>query len=144
MRRFFQSLAALRHIAIGGSVVGLGTGLFWSLVVSLFSLDQVFNGTELLLSLAVPGIITVTIWKTLKIRFWIVLPVAYLTLLVPLFGLGLGGASTLQMTIGSAIGGFCWSVPIILYYFAHGFLRGQTVESLRRAGTTRAASDDSN
>ena len=143
MRRFFQSLAALRHIAIGSSLTGLGTGFFWSLVVGLFSLDQVFNGTELLLSLAVPGIITVTIWKTLKIRFWIVLPVAYLTLLVPLFGLGIGGANTLQMTIGGVIGGFCWSCPIILYYLAHGFLRGQTAESLRSAGKTRAASDDS-
>ena len=136
-------MAALRHIAIGGSLTGLGTGVFWSLVVGLFSLDQVFNGTELLLSLTVPGIMALTVWKTLKIRFWIVLPVAYLTLLVPLFGLGIGGANTLQMTIGGVIGGFCWSVPIILYYFAHGFLRGQTAESLRSAGKTRAASDDS-
>jgi hypothetical protein len=143
MRRFFQSLAALRHIAISGSLVGLGTGLFWSLVVSLFSLDQLFNGTELLLSLAVPGIITITTWKILKIRFWAILPVAYLTLLVPLFGLGLGGANTLQMTIGGVIGGFCWSVPIILYYFAHGFLRGQTAESLRNTGTTRTKFDNS-
>ena len=143
MQRLFQSLAALRHIAIGGSLTGLGTGIFWSLVVSLFSLDQVFNGTELLLSLAVPGIIAVTIWKTLKIRIWIVMPIAYLTLLIPLFGIGIGGANTLQMTIGGVIGGFCWSAPIILYYFAHGFLRGQTAEYLRSAGTTRATPDDS-
>ena len=143
MGRLFQSLAALRHIAIGGSLTGLGAGIFWSLVVSLFSLDQVFNGTELLLSLAVPGIIAVTIWKTLKIRFWIVIPIAYLTLLIPLFGIGFGGANTLQMTIGGVIGGFCWSVPIILYYFAHGFLRGQTAKSLRNAGTTRRTPNDS-
>jgi hypothetical protein len=143
MRRLFRNLAALRHIAIGGSLVGLGTGLFWSLVVGLFSLDQLFNGTELILSLAVPGIITVTIWKTLKIRFWILLPVAYLTLLVPLFGLGIGGANTLQMTIGGVIGGFFWSVPIILYYFSHGFFHGHTAESMRSAGTTRAESDGS-
>ena len=143
MRRLFQSLAALRHITISGSLTGLGTGLFWSLVVSLFSIDQLFNGTELLLSLAVPGLIAVTIWKTLKIRFWIVIPIAYLTLLIPLFGIGFGGANTLQMTIGGVIGGFCWSVPIILYYFAHGFLREQSAESLRRAGTTSTPSDDS-
>ena len=143
MRGFFQSLAAHRHIAISGSLVGFGTGLFWSLVVSLFSLDQLFNGTELLLSLTVPGMITVTIWKTLKIRFWIVLPIAYLTLLIPLFGLGIGGANTLQMTIGGVIGGFFWSGPIILYYFVHGFLRGQTAESLRSAGKSSATSDDS-
>ena len=143
MRRLFQSLAALRHIAIGGSLTGLGTGLFWSLVVSLFSIDQLFNGTELLLSLTVPGIIAITIWKTLKIRFWIVMPIAYLTLLIPLFGIGAGGANTLQMTIGGVIAGFCWSVPIILYYFAHGFLRGQTAKSLRNAGTTRGTPNDS-
>ena len=143
MKRLFQSLAALRHIAIYGSLVGFGTGLFWSLVVSLFSLDQLFNGTELLLSLAVPGIIAVTIWKTLKIRIWIVVPIAYLTLLIPLFGIGFGGANTLQMTIGGVIGGFCWSVPFILYYFAHGFLRGQTAESFRHAGKSNAESDNS-
>ena len=143
MGRFFQNLAALRHIAISGSLTGLGTGVFWSLVVDLFSLDQLFNGTELLLSLAVPGIIAVAIWKTLKIRFWIVMPIAYLTLLIPLFGIGFGGANTLQMTIGGVIGGFCWSVPIILYYFAHGFLRGQTAKSLRNAGTTRGTPNDS-
>ena len=144
MNRLFQSLAALSHIAVGGSLTGLGTGAFWSIAVGLFSLDQLFNGTELLLSLAVPGIMALTVWKTLKIRIWIVLAIAYLTLLVPLFGIGLGGANTLQMTIGGVIGGFFWSVPIILYYFANGFLRGQTVESLRSAGTTSAASDDSN
>ena len=143
MRRLFQNLAALRHIAIGGSLSGLGTGVFWSLVVGLFSLDQLFNGTELLLSLAVPGMTALAVWKTLKIRIWIVLPVAYLTLLVPLFGIGLGGANTLQMTIGGMIGGFCWSVPIILYYFAQGFRRGQTAKSFRNAGTTRATSDES-
>ena len=143
MRRLFQSLGALRHIAISGSLTGLGAGLFWSLVVSLFSIDQLFSGTEQLLSLAVPGLIAVTIWNTLKIRIWIVMPIAYLTLLIPLFGIGIGGANTLQMTIGGVIAGFCWSVPIILYYFAHGFLRGQTAESLRSAGTTRATPDDS-
>ena len=143
MRNFFQSLVTLRHLAISGSLTGLGTGVFWSLIVGLFSLDQVFNGTELLLSLAVPGLMAITVRKTLKISIWIVLPVAYLTLLIPLFGLGLGGANTLQMTIGGVIGGFFWSVPIILYYLAHGFLRGQTAESLHSAGTTRSTSDDS-
>ena len=144
MNRLFQSLAALRHIAVGGSLTGLGAGAFWSIVVGLFSLDQLFNGTELLLSLAVPGIMALTVWKALKIRIWIVLAIAYLTLLVPLFGIGLGGANTLQMTIGGVIGGFFWSVPIILYYFARGILRGHNAESLRSAGKTRAASDDSN
>jgi hypothetical protein len=142
MKRIFQTLASLRHIAVSASLTGLGTGGLWSLAVGLFSLDELFNRTELLFSLAVPGIIALTVWKILEIRFWIVLPVAYLTFLIPLFGLGMGGANTLQMTIGGGIGGFCWSGPIILYYFAHGFLRGQPAESLRNAGTTREKSDD--
>ena len=142
MQRLFHSLAALRHIAVGGSLTGLGTGAFWSILVDLFSLDQLFNGTELLLSLAVPGIIALTVWKTLKIRIWIVLAIAYLTLLIPLFGIGFGGANTLQMTIGGVIGGFFWSVPITLYYFARGILRGHNAESLQNAGKTRETSDD--
>ena len=142
MKRLFQSLAALRHIAVGGSLTGLGTGAFWSILVGLFSLDQLFNGTELLLSLAVPGIIALTVWKTLKIRIWIMLPVAYLTLVIPLSGIGLGGANTMQMAIGGGSGGFFWSVPIILYYLAHGLLRRQPVSSFRSAGTARAGSDD--
>jgi hypothetical protein len=142
MTRLFQSLAALRHIAVAGSLTGLGTGFFWSLLVGVFSLDQMFNGTELLLSLTVPGIMAITVWKILKIRFWIVLLVAYLTLLIPLFGIGFGGANTLQMSIGGGIGGLCWSGPIILYYSANGFLRGQTTESLHSAGKIRVTSDD--
>ena len=144
MKRLFQSLAALRHIAVGGSLTGLGTGVFWSLLVGVLSLDQLFSATELLLSLPVPGIMALTVWKILKIRLWVVLLVAYLTLLVPLFGIGFGGANTLQMTIGGGIGGLCWSAPIILYYSANGFFRRQTTKSLHTAGTTRVTSDDSN
>ena len=109
MKRIFQTLASLRHIAISASLTGLGTGSLWSLAVGFFSLDQLFNRTELLFSLTVPGVIALTVWKTLEIRFWIVLPVSYLTFLIPLFGLGMGGANTLQMTIGGGIAGLCWS-----------------------------------
>ena len=66
------------------------------------------------------------------------------TLVSPEGGVNLDMKTTLiGIAIGGGIGGFCWSVPIILYYFAHGFLRGQTTESLRSAGTTRATPDDS-
>jgi hypothetical protein len=136
MRRLFQSLVALRHIAISGGFTGLGTGGVWSIVVSLFSLDQLFNSTELILSLAIPGLIGFTLWKALKIRLWILSTVAYLTLLVPLVGLGIGGANILQMSIGGALGGIFWSAPVILYYLARGILRRQTVESLNSAGKT--------
>jgi len=43
------------------------------------------------------------------------LPIAYLTLAVPLFGIGMGGANVLLMTTGGAIGGLFWAVPFVLY-----------------------------
>jgi len=41
--------------------------------------------------------------------------IGYLTLAVPLFGIGTGGANTLQMTFGGAIGGLVWAIPFALY-----------------------------
>ena len=135
--KFLRILVSLRHLAIIGSYAGASTGLFWSVVVSIFSLDQRFDGIEMMISLLIPGIISVLAWRITTIRLWIVTLVSHLTLLLPLFGLGIGGANVIQMTIAGVIGGFCWTVPIILYYFGHGLLRKQDDSSLRKAGRAR-------
>jgi len=44
--------------------------------------------------------------------------VAFLTLLIPLFGIGMGGANVLQMTIGGSIGGVFWSLPFVAWRLA--------------------------
>ena len=137
MKRLLGAFAALRHIGIGGGLTGLATGLSWSIIVSLFSLDQLFNGTEFALSLTAPGLMALLGWKALKIYRRILFPIAYLTLLIPLFGIGIGGANILQMSIGGAVGGFCWSLPFMLYYLVRWLIHSETSEFLRNAGTTR-------
>ena len=135
--KLLQKLASLRHLAIVGSLAGASTGLLWSVLVTLFSLDKMFDGTELIISLAVPGIISVLAWKIGRIRLWIVGLISYLTLLIPLFGVGIGGGNILQMTIAGTIGGVFWVVPIILSYFTRGLLQDLDEVSLRQSGRVR-------
>ena len=135
--KLLQKLASLRHLAIVGSLAGAGTGFLWSVLVTLFSLDKMFDGTELIISLLVPGIISVLAWKIGRIRLWIVGLISYLTLLIPLFGIGIGGGNILQMTIAGTIGGVFWVVPIILSYFTRGLLQDLDEVSLRQSGRVR-------
>jgi hypothetical protein len=96
-----------------------------------------FDGTELIISLLVPGIISVLAWKIGRIRLWIVGLISYLTLLIPLFGVGIGGGNILQMTIAGTIGGVFWVAPIILSYFTRGLLQDLDEASLRQSGRVR-------
>ena len=93
---------------IGGLLTGLLTGLCWSFVVELFSADQILDGVETLCSLSVPALVALLVWRMWGVRVWVLLAVAYLTLMIPLFGIGIGGANILQMTLGGTIGGSVW------------------------------------
>ena len=135
--RFLRILVSLRHLAIFGSSAGASTGLFWSVVVFIFSLDQHFNGIETMISLLAPRIVSVLAWKTTRIHLWITALVSYLTLLLPLFGIGLGGGNIVQMTIAGAVGGLCWTAPIIVYYLGCGLRHGSDDMFLREAGKSR-------
>ena len=126
MKRILRALVTLHHISTGGALTGLATGVSWSITVSLFSLDQLFNSTEFVLSLAIPGLMALLGWKITKIQRRILFPITYLTLLIPLFGISLGGANILQMSIGGAAGGFCWSLPFMLYYLIRWLIQNKT------------------
>ena len=100
---------------IGGLLTGLLTGLCWSFVIELFSTDQVFDGVEMLCSLSVPALVALLVWRMWRVRIQVLLAVAYLTMIIPLFGIGMGGANILQTTLGGTIGGVLWMSP-----FAYG------------------------
>ena len=68
-----------REVLCGGLLTGLGTGLAWSSVVELFSMDQRFSGTEFLTSLVVPGLVAVLVWKLWRTGLVNGVIVAYLT-----------------------------------------------------------------
>ena len=100
-----------REVLAGGLLTGLSTGFAWLSVVELFSMDQVFSGTEFLTSLVVPGLVAVLVWKLWRTGLVFGVIVAYLTLLIPLIGIGIGGANVLQATFAGAIAGIVYGSP---------------------------------
>ncbi len=107
--------SSVKKIVLGGCLTGLGSGLSWSVFVHLVSRDQLFNGQEFALSLILPLLVGLAVGKRVGVQRRVLLPIAYLTLAMPLFGIGMGGANVLLMTTGGAIGGLFWAVPFVLY-----------------------------
>ena len=106
--------SSVKKIVLGGCLTGLGSGLSWSVFVHLVSRDQLFNGQEFALSLILPLLVGLAVGKRVGVQRRVLLPIAYLTLAMPLFGIGMGGANVLLMTTGGAIGGLFWAVPFVL------------------------------
>lgn len=112
--------SSVKKIVLGGFMTGLATGLGWSVLTYALSRDQLFNSLEFALSLIIPLLVGLFFWKRLGVSRRVLLPTAYLTLIVPLFGLGIGGANILQMTIAGGLGGLFWVCPFVLYVLAKG------------------------
>ena len=114
--------SSLKKIVLGGLITGRGTGLGWSVFVYVSSYDQVFNGREFALSLILPLLVALAAWKRVGVQRKVLLPIAYLTLFIPLLGIGAGGANILQMTIAGAFGGVFWASPFVLYTLVKRYL----------------------
>ena len=100
-----------REVLVGGLLTGLATGCAWSSVVELLSIDKEVSGSEFLASLVVPGLVSVLIWKLWRTGIVFGLVVAYLTLVIPLFGIGAGGPNVLQSSFAGAIAGIVYGTP---------------------------------
>ena len=103
--------SSVKKIVLGGCLTGLGSGLSWSVFVHLVSRDQLFNGQEFALSLILPLLVGLAVGKRVGVQRRVLLPIAYLTLAMPVFGMGMGGENVLVMTTSGAIGGLFWTVP---------------------------------
>ena len=101
-------------IVLGGCLTGLGTGLSWSVFMDLVSRDQLFDGQEFALSLILPLLVGLAVGKSVGVQRRVLLPIAFLTWAMPVFGMGFGGANVLETTTGGAIGGLFWAVPFVL------------------------------
>ena len=104
-----------KTIAIITTITGMCTGFVWSSFIKLVSFDQVFDGKEFLLSLLLPLLVSLAACKFFGLTLKLLLPISYLVLLIPLFGLGIGGASLIVMSIGGALGGLLWIGPLLLW-----------------------------
>jgi hypothetical protein len=80
------------------------------------SLDQVFKGGEFLLSLLLPLLFSLAVWKVSGVKLKILIPISYLVLVVPLFGLGMGGANVAVMAVAGTLGALFWTLPLLVWF----------------------------
>ena len=112
-RRHFL-IEPVKKSLVSGSLTGLSVGFSWSVFEHLVTRDQLFDGREFALSLIIPFFMGLIVGRVSGVRYCVVLPIAYLTLAIPLFGIGMGGANVIQMTTGGAIGGTLWAVFFLI------------------------------
>ena len=94
-------------------LTGLFTGLFVASAEELFSRDGTLGGIEALVTF-IPLPLLAALFVSIGLRQRRItrrmVSVAYLTLLLPLLGIGMGGANVFQQMIGGVIGGFFWGL----------------------------------
>ena len=108
-----MSVRISRRIVLAAVLTGLSTGLFVASAEEFFSRDGVFGGAEALvtfvsLPLFAALLVSVGLRRPRLIRR--MAAVAYLTLAIPLFGIGIGGANVFQQMLGGVIGGGFWGL----------------------------------
>ena len=102
-----------REIISAAVLTGHLTGLFVASAEKLFSRDGVFGGAEALATfvpLPLLAALLVSIGLRRRRLTRRMAAVAYLTLAIPLFGIGIGGANVLQQMLGGVIGGGFWGI----------------------------------
>jgi len=100
-----------------GGTVGLGTGLLFIMVHDALTTDLMFDLWGFGVALITPGLIGVVVALVTKSRTVNVLPVAYLTLLIPVLGPAFGGTGSEPIWafgLLGLVGGLTWSIPFAL------------------------------
>ena len=101
------------RIFLAAILTGFFTGLFVALAEEFFSRDGVFGGTEALATFVpLPLVAALLVSIGLRRRHLVrrLTGVAFLTLAIPLIGIGFGGANVPQQMLGGAIGGGFWGL----------------------------------
>ena len=101
------------RILLAAILTGFFTGLFVALAEEFFSRDGVFGPAESLATFVPLPLLAALLVSIGLRRRRIALRmtgVAYLTLAIPLLGIGMGGANVLQQMLGGVIGGGFWGL----------------------------------
>ena len=118
MKRNGDKLKVAIKVFLAGGITGVGTGLSFILVHDLLTTDQIFEGWEFGLALAMPGLIALLIGRVSHVGQLIFLPVAYLTLAIPVFGPAFGGSGNEPLWVFGILGlagGLAWSIPFVIW-----------------------------
>ena len=108
-----MSVRISRRIISAAVLTGLSTGLFVASAEQFFSRDGVFSGAEALATFVpLPLVAALLVSIGLRRRHLVrrLTGVAFLTLAIPLIGIGFGGANVPQQMLGGAIGGGFWGL----------------------------------
>ena len=105
-------------VLLAGGLAGVGTGASFVLMHNLLTGDQLFTGWEFAAALVPAGVIAIIIALAARVNIAIMLAVAYLTFMLPIFGAALGSGEALQVwgfALMGLVGGLVWSVPFALW-----------------------------
>ena len=106
-----------RWVFLAVVLTGLFTGLFVASAEEFFSRDGVLGGAEALATfvpLPLLAALLVSIGLRRRRLARRMTDVAYLTLAIPLLGIGIGGANVLQQMLGGVLGGAFWGLPFAI------------------------------
>lgn len=105
---------------MAGSVTGSLTGLSFVLVAKALTQDHIFSLWEFgIAAAATPALITLITARTTKVKATTLLPVAYLTLVLPVLGAAFGASGSeplWQYGLLGLAGGLFWSTPFALWW----------------------------
>jgi len=108
-----------------GSLVGLFTGLSFTLVEDALTTDLMFDLWELGVAIVIPLLMAVLVALATRSRIGILLAVAFLTLLIPVGGASFGGSGSeplWQFAALGLVGGLFWGTPFALFVLVKGFV----------------------
>ena len=104
-----------------GAITGSGTSLSFILMHNALTVDLIFELWEFGIAIIGTTLIITAMTLIIRSKIYIVLPVAYLTLLMPVVGafFGSSGSEALwQFAVLGMAGGLVWSTPFALWAIA--------------------------
>ena len=105
---------------MAGSITGSLTGLSFVLAEKAFTQDHIFSLWEFgIAATATPALITLITTRTTKVKATTLLPVAYLTLFLPVLGAAFGASGSeplWQYGLLGLAGGLIWSTPFAIFH----------------------------
>ena len=108
-----------------GSLVGLFTGLSFTLVEDALTTDFILDLWELGVAIVIPLLMAALVALATRSRIGILLAIAFLTSLIPVCSASLGASGSeplWQFAALGLVGGLFWGTPFALFVLVKGFV----------------------
>ena len=104
-----------------GALTGSGTSLSFVLMHNALTVDLMFDIWEFGVAAITPILVVVAVTLITRSKIYVVFPVAYLTLIMPVVGAFFGSSGSepmWQFAVLGMVGGLIWGTPFALWAFA--------------------------